>query len=130
MIRSLLLAACVCASVVLPATSRAQENQPFYLLAMLDVPDLAVYMAEYGAPVMPMLMAAGGEVLVGTPQVEVLEGDFASTWTVVVRFPSAEAAKGWYLSPKYHAMIPVRHGLTDTERSVMLIAPAFMMPEQ
>lgn len=41
---------------------------------------------------MPTL-TAGGEVLVGTSTVEVLEADSASTWTAGVRFPSAQAAE-------------------------------------
>ncbi len=110
-----------------PAT--AEESSPVYLIASLTVPDMEKYMGEYGLPVFPMLLGAGGEVLVGTPMVEILEGQYTSNWTVVVRFPTEAAAKGWYNSPEYRALIPVRQRLTDTSRSTLLLAPQFSFPE-
>jgi uncharacterized protein (DUF1330 family) len=124
-----IVAAALVVGLALPALAQDSEG-PVYLLANLHVSDLDGYLSDYGFPVMPMLLGAGGEVLVATPQVTVLEGDYTSNWSVVVRFPNQAAADGWYTSPEYQAMIPVRQGLTDTETSTLVIAPHFAMPEQ
>ena len=72
---------------------------------------------------------ASGEILVATPEVDVLEGGYIHNWTVVVRFPSEEAARSWYDSPEYQAVIPNRHAESDTETAIMLLAPQFQPPE-
>jgi uncharacterized protein (DUF1330 family) len=128
-LKSTLAAAALAAGLAFPALAQDAEG-PVYLLASLQVADLEAYLNDYGFPVMPMLLGAGGEVLVATPQVAVLEGDYTSNWSVVVRFPSQAAADGWYTSPEYQAMIPVRQGLTDTDASTMVFAPQFVMPQQ
>jgi uncharacterized protein (DUF1330 family) len=103
-------------------------DQPAYLVATLNVSDLAAYFERYGGPVFPMLAAAGAEVLVGTPQVTVLEGDYAATWTAIVRFPSMEALNSWYESAEYQAIAPERRALSDLDQSAMFAAPGFVMP--
>lgn len=37
-----------------------------------------------------------------------LGGEHKHTDTVVIRFPNAESANGWYNSPAYQALIPLR----------------------
>lgn len=32
---------------------------------------------------------------------EILEGTWSGSWTVVIRFPNREAARGWYESAAY-----------------------------
>lgn len=107
-----------------------ETQQPAYLVASLEVSDLNAYFERYGGPVFPMLAAAGAEVLVGTPTVEVLEGDYAATWTAIVKFPSMEALEGWYSSEEYQAIAPERRALSDAQSSVLFAAPAFVMPAQ
>lgn len=126
-LKSLLVAAAIAANLTIPAAAQ-ETDPPVYLIASLSVPDLEKYMGDYGMPVFPMLLGAGGEVLVGTPAVEVLEGEYSANWTVVVRFPTEAAAKGWYNSPEYRELIPVRQRLTDTSRSALLLAPQFVLP--
>jgi len=113
----------------LPALAQ-QAAQPAYLVATLEVADLAAYFDRYGGPVFPMLAAAGAEVLVGTPTVETLEGDYAATWTAIVRFPSMETLNAWYASDEYQAIAPERRALSDAETSVLFAAPGFVMPAQ
>jgi len=113
----------------LPALAQ-QAAQPAYLVATLEVADLAAYFDRYGGPVFPMLAAAGAEVLVGTPTVETLEGDYAATWTAIVRFPSMETLNTWYASDEYQAIAPERRALSDAETSVLFAAPGFVMPAQ
>ncbi|QRZ15151.1 DUF1330 domain-containing protein [Paracoccus methylovorus] len=116
-------------AMTLPALAQ-QADQPAYLVATLEVADLAAYFDRYGGPLFPMLAAAGAEVLVGTPTVETLEGDYAATWTAIVRFPSMEALSSWYASDEYQAIAPERRALSDAETSVLFAAPGFVMPAQ
>ena len=88
----------------------SSTETPVYLLATLRITDLDAYVSDYGLPVLPMLEAAGGEM--------------------VVRFPSQAAAQGWYVSQEYQALIPVRQRLTDTDVSTLVLAPQFQGPRQ
>lgn len=106
------------------------EDLPAYLVAVLQVSDLTAYFETYGAPVFPMLAEAGAEVLVGSPSVSVLEGDYGATWTAIVRFPSMEALETWYGSAEYQAIAPARRELSNEAVSVLFAAPAFRMPQQ
>lgn len=117
-------AACLAAGTAAADTGSA----PVYLIASLTVTDMEAYMADYAMPVTPMLLEAGGEILVGALQVDVLEGAYASNWTVVVRFPSETAARAWYESEEYQTLVPMRRDLTEAEASTMLLAPQFVAP--
>ncbi|ABD53641.1 DUF1330 domain-containing protein [Jannaschia sp. CCS1] len=129
MLRQLLSA--TAAFGLLTTFAMAQDrDQPIYLVASLDVTDLTAYFDRYGAPVFPMLAAAGAEVLVGTPSVDVLEGDYGATWTAIVRFPSMAALDAWYASPEYQAIAPERRALTEQATSLLFAAPAFVTPDQ
>ena len=129
MIKPSLLAAVIAATFSAPVLAQDAE-QPAYLVATLEVSDLNAYFATYGGPVFPMLAAAGAEVLVGTPTVNVLEGEFASSWTAIVRFPSIDSLNGWYTSAEYQAIAPARRTLSDPKTSVLLAAPGFVPPSQ
>ncbi len=127
--RKTLTAAIIAASTLISTPVFAQEASPVYLIATITVNDFDAYMANYGSVAIPAIIAAGGEILVGTPEVSLLEGDYVHNWTVVVRFPSEEAAYNWYDSPEYQAVIPFRLAVTNTETAAMILAPQFQPPE-
>ncbi len=106
------------------------EDQPAYLVAVLEVSDLNAYFETYERPVFPMLAKAGAEVLVGSPSVSVLEGDYGATWTAIVRFQTMEALETWYGSAEYQAIAPARRELSNEAVSVLFATPAFQMPQQ
>lgn len=56
---------------------------------------------------------------------DVLEGNYAATWTALIRFPSMDALQGWYASDEYQAIDPARRAISD---GVMFAAPAFARP--
>ncbi len=123
----------VLAVVTLAATpfiAGAALADPVYFLATVSVTDWDTFGNDYSPVAVPGILAAGGEVLVASQEVTVVEGEYAHNWTVVVKFPSAEAATGFYGSPDYQAVIPVRHGATNTETSVLMVAPQFVPPAQ
>jgi len=74
---------------------------PGYVIGQISVDDLNVYLEKYGQPVAAQLAAAGGEVLVAAPDAAVVEGTWSGNWTVVIKFPSLDAARTWYESPEY-----------------------------
>lgn len=89
---------------------------PGYIVAHYKVTD-GEGIGRYAAAVMPILQAHGGEGLVVDGASQVMEGN-APHQTVVVRFPSVEAAKGFYNSAEYQA---IRHLRTDHSEDGSLV---------
>ena len=54
-----------------------------------------------------------GRVLVVDADVEVLEGEWHGTRTVIVEFESVEQARKWYRSSSYQAALPLRQAAAD-----------------
>ena len=65
-------------------------------------------MGAYGAASMQPMIDHGGRPIVVDGDVEVVEGTWHGTRTVVVEFPSVEAAREWYRSDAYQSVIPMR----------------------
>jgi uncharacterized protein (DUF1330 family) len=76
---------------------------PAYVIAQVTVHDSAEY-EKYLAGFMDAFTPFEGRVLVAANDVEVLEGAWPRTRTVVLEFPSMEHARGWYKSPAYQAI--------------------------
>jgi uncharacterized protein (DUF1330 family) len=73
---------------------------PAYVIYEAEVLDPEAYEA-YKTSAAASLAAAGGRYLVRGGTVEVLEGDPPKGRTVVVEFPTMEAALIWYRSEAY-----------------------------
>jgi len=78
-----------------------------YSIVQIEVTDPATYEA-YRKEVMPTIAAFGGKFLVRGGKMTKLEGDWPFSRTVVIEFPSREAAEGWYHSPAYQKLLPLR----------------------
>ena len=76
-------------------------------------------MGEYLRSVMPSLNTYGAEVLVVDESCTVMEGETHLPRTIVIRFRSREDAEGWYNSPEYSAIRPLR--LEATEGFAVLV---------
>jgi uncharacterized protein (DUF1330 family) len=94
-----------------------------YVIASYTVTDQDGF-APYTPAVVPTLRAHGAEVLVAGTGGDAREGDPGET-TVVLRFPSKEAAQGWYDSPEYQAIVHLR---TDNSRGTLVICDEFVRP--
>lgn len=80
--------------------------------------------AEYGATVRPTFAGHDVEFLaVGTGR-EVIEGS-APDHTVVLKFPSKEAFRGWYDSPAYQA---IKHHRIDNTQGDAVLVEGFAPP--
>jgi uncharacterized protein (DUF1330 family) len=56
------------------------------------------------------IVAAGGSYLVRGGEIEVLEGDAPARRTVVLEFPTMQAASDWYRGEEYTAIRQLRVG--------------------
>ena len=78
-----------------------------YSIVQIGVTDPATYDA-YRKDVMPTIAAFGGKFLVRGGKMTKLEGDWPYSRVVVIEFSSREAAEGWYHSPAYQKLLPLR----------------------
>ena len=84
------------------------EQMAAYMVFNYRITDHDAYKAYLGK-VADTLNAHGAEIVVADFESEVIEGD-AGHVTVVLRFASKDAAKGWFDSPEYQEIIGLRTG--------------------
>lgn len=107
----------------------AAAADPVYMIAQIQIEDQEKYFNEYGTAVFPIVMGTGAKVLVAAPAVNTLEGEWAGNWTVVIEFPSEEAAlEDWYNSDGYADVRELRFATTSLNN--LVIAPGFVPPAQ
>ncbi len=78
-----------------------------YVIASIDVTDPETY-EDYKAQVPATTEQYGGEYLVRGGAQEVLEGDWPMPRTVIIRFPTVEAARAWHASSEYEGPKAIR----------------------
>jgi uncharacterized protein (DUF1330 family) len=86
--------------------------------------DQAGYEA-YVQKALPIVIQAGGRPIIVHDNPEVLEGRWHGTRTVVLEFESVEAARAWYTSPGYQAVVGQRHRAAEANA---VIVGGFVMP--
>ena len=64
--------------------------------------------SEYRKAVPATLEAFGGKFIVRGGSLTLLEGEWPHARLVIIKFPSREAAEGWYRSPEYQRIIGLR----------------------
>ena len=94
-----------------------------YLITNYNITNMEGYQ-QYIAAVGPTILSHGGEILVAGEGSEVVEGEPGGV-TVVLKFPSKDALRGWYDSAEYQAII---HHRTDNTEGSMVFAEQFVMP--
>ena len=94
-----------------------------YLIGNYNITNSVGYQS-YVAVVVPTIVAHGGEILVAGDGSEAVEGN-SGTITVVLKFPSKEALRGWYDSPEYQEIIHLR---TDNTDGFVVFSETFVMP--
>ncbi len=78
-----------------------------YVIANVSVEDAAAY-EGYRSQTAAIIERYGGRFLVRGGAVEVREGDPGISRLVILEFPSVEAARTFYDSPEYQAILPIR----------------------
>lgn len=100
------------------------EVLPAYALANYRITNLDGWQA-YADDVIPMIVRYKGEILVGEPEAEAIEGS-PFHFMVVLRFPSMSALREWWDSEEYQA---IKHLRTEnTETSFVAFCNEFVMP--
>ena len=83
-----------------------------YVIANVDVHDPQAYEA-YRCRTRETIEAHGGRFIVRGGDIDVLEGEPNVRRLVVIEFPDKEAARRWYDSPEYQAILPLRTSTSD-----------------
>ena len=78
-----------------------------YVIGHISILDEAKW-AEYRNRVPATLEPWGAELLLRASKAKVLGGEHRHSDVVVIRFPDLAAADGWFNSPAYQALIPLR----------------------
>ncbi len=78
-----------------------------YVIVQENVHDLKTF-DEYRKDVVATLAPFHGRFLVRGGKVTKLEGDTMPERTVLLEFPSRAEAEGWYHSPAYQKILPLR----------------------
>jgi len=79
----------------------------------------------YVQKALPTVIQKGGRAIVVDDNAEAIEGQWHGSRTVILEFDSVEAARNWYKSPEYQAVIGERHA--STEANAALVS-GFEMP--
>jgi len=93
-------------------------GKPGYVIVDVDVKDPQAY-AEYRAKAPSTIAAAGGRYLTRGGDVSHVEKGWDVARFVILEFPSLAAAKAWYASPAYQAILPIR--LRSTRSRMMMV---------
>ena len=91
-----------------------------YLILNYDVDDADAYRAYQGQAAGALRIPAECQPLVLDGATELVEGEGASTHTVVLRFESKDKAREIYESGEYQAIIGQRHGATSNHFAVLV----------
>ncbi|NUT77616.1 DUF1330 domain-containing protein [Pseudomonas sp. C1C7] len=78
-----------------------------YVVGHISVKDNDLW-SEYRSKVSGTLLPWQGEVLLRSKPVATLAGENSHLDIVVISFPSLAALNGWFSSPAYQALIPLR----------------------
>lgn len=78
-----------------------------YAFAHLRAPQINDDVLRYIETIQGTLDPFGGRFLVHGAEVEVREGPWPGT-VVIIEFPDVDAARGWYDSPAYQEILPLR----------------------
>lgn len=88
-----------------------------YVIAQISVKDPEAYKA-YVAEVTPIVAKFGGEYLIRGGKSETVEGTSPGARTVVIRFPSYQAAQDWYNSPDYAGTRKLRQAASTSVQTL------------
>jgi uncharacterized protein (DUF1330 family) len=88
-----------------------------YIIARIDVTDPEIY-ARYTAQTPTVAARFGGRFLVRGGRCEAVEGSGRAR-QVVIEFPDYAAARAFYDSPEYRAILP--HALEGSQRELVIV---------
>jgi len=87
---------------------------PAYMVADVEWHDAAA-LAQYGEGHSELLAKYGGEILLGSDDVEVVEGNWKPRILVIFKFPSRKKFHEWYGSAEYAPRLAIRLKHADSK---------------
>ena len=91
---------------------------PAYIIALEVIKDREEF-DKYRADVHNILDKHKGQTIISNEDIEIIEGEWPYTKTVVIRFPSVDEAKRWYESPEYQKV--VQHRFRAAKTNLILV---------
>lgn len=92
---------------------------PAYVIAAVTEARDQDALVEYRRRNTDIVAAHGGRFIVRGGDHQVLEGGWDPVRLVVIEFPDAAAARGWYESDEYAPLKELRRGASDTDIVLM-----------
>ena len=92
----------------------------YFLFDNVEVRDPAA-LAGYAKEAAKIVAEHGGRYVAVDVVPEVIEGDPGLTQVVLMEFPDAESARGWYEAPAYQPLKAIRH--RAVRNNAVLIEP-------
>ena len=89
-----------------------------YVVGLVTINDREKY-AAYEQRFRDVLTPAGGEILAVEDAARVIEGNWPSQRTVILRFPTEEAAKRWYHSEAYQQLVRLRADAAEAALAIL-----------
>lgn len=89
-----------------------------YIIATIEIADRQEY-AKYEADFMHVFAKFDGTMLAVDESATALEGDWPDARTVLISFPSADAAMAWYRSAEYQEI--AKHRVAASTGNVALL---------
>lgn len=89
-----------------------------YMVADVEWHD-AIALARYAEGHSQLLAKFGGEILVGSKDVEIIEGTWKPRLLVIFKFPSKKDFYAWYNSTEYAPRLAIR--LSHADSNVALV---------
>jgi uncharacterized protein (DUF1330 family) len=105
------------------SSESANVATPAYIMVQMKVDSLEELNQRYAQFAIPLLHEHGGQMIAGTPAPNVKEGDWNGNWAAVLRFPTMEAAEGWYNSAEYQPYKNLRINELQSEAGRVVIIP-------
>jgi len=88
-----------------------------YVIANCTIKDAAKF-AEYGAQAAPTFAPYGGKLIQKGKLQATLAGTPGASVTAIFAFADPEAAKAWYASDDYQALLPLREEACEMSLSI------------
>lgn len=89
-----------------------------YTITTITVNDREKY-REYARHAFATMEKHQCEVLVDESDPQLLEGEWTGRRTIVLKWPSRQAALDWYNSPEYQAIVDLRFAAAETNLVVV-----------
>jgi len=102
-------------------TENAPAVKPAYIMVQMNAKSMEELNQRYAQFAIPILHKYEGQMIAGSPAPIVKEGDWNGNWAAILRFPSIEAAEGWYNSAEYAPYKNIRINELQTEEARIVI---------